>query len=104
MSSSSLGPMSDWRTQAQVDADQALHAALCQVLDAYSDGSEEDKGFMLTEYVIITARSGITDDNAQRVQYGYTFSNGSVPWHSVMGLLDWARLALREQMKERQEG
>src|ERR1041385_1419308 len=75
--------MGEWRTQEQIDADQEMHKALMRVLAAYSNDPENHAKFMLTEFLVISARVGITDDKAQNTFYDYTLSNGSIPWHSM---------------------
>lgn len=92
--------MAEWRTQEQVDADEALHKAIHDVLRVYSTNTpEEFAKFMLADYVVITSSVGITDDKANSTTYDYSLSRGSIPWHTMMGLMGWADLTMREQMK-----
>jgi hypothetical protein len=91
--------MAEWRTAEQVTADEALHRAITDVLRAYTDDPESHDKFMLSEYIVVTARVGMTDDKAQNTLYDYQLSNGSLPWHNMMGLIDWARMTMVEQMR-----
>lgn len=90
--------MAEWRTQEQVEADEALHAAITRNILAYSTDPTTDAKYMLTDYVVISARAGITDDKAQSTYYDYQLANGSIPWHVMMGLMDWAYLKMKAQM------
>lgn len=83
--------MTEWRTEEQIKADDALARAIADNLRAYSDDPEDHNKFMLTEYVVISARVGITDEKAQHTKYDYTLSNGSIPWHNMLGLISWAK-------------
>lgn len=95
--------MAEWRTQDQIDADQRLHEAIAGVLKAYSDTPDEHAKFMLSDYVVASARVGITDDKAHSTLYDYSLANGSIPWHTMMGLMDWGYMAMREDMKGNKE-
>lgn len=90
--------MSEWRTAEQVEADEELGRAISKVLAAYSDDPAESDKFLLNEYIVITARVGITDDRAQHTKYDYMLANGSIPWHNMMGLMAWADGAMSEVM------
>jgi hypothetical protein len=90
--------MSEWRTQAQIEADDQLSRAIGAALAAYSDDPEEASKFLLSEYIVITARAGISDDKAQHTKYDYCLANGSIPWHNMMGLMAWAKQTMMEQM------
>lgn len=95
--------MAEWRTQEQIDADQNLHSAITRVLAAYSDDPERHAKFMLTDYVVITARVGMTDDTVDTTSYDYQLSNGSIPWHVMMGLMDWGFLTMKDGMRGSRE-
>jgi hypothetical protein len=91
--------MAEWRTQAQIEADEALHAAIIQAEIAYEDGDNVDPNdWAITEYIVITARAGISNEKAQNTRYNYMLSQGSIPWHNMMGLMDWAYIAMKETM------
>lgn len=92
--------MPEWRTQAQIDADEKLHEAIEGVLLAYSEDPEDHGKWFLTEYVVITARSGIGEDNADHTTYDYSLARGSIPWHSMMGLMNWALLSMKSKMRD----
>lgn len=91
--------MSEWRTPAQIDADNRLQSAIADMLLAYSEDDEKSKDFMLTEYIVITARVGITDERSQHVKYDYSLSNGSIPWHNMIGLMKWAEKTMMAVME-----
>lgn len=91
--------MSEWRTQAQVEADQRLHTAIADMLEAYSDDVDEHRKFMLTEYVVITARVGVDDEYQGHTKYDFSLANGSIPWHNMMGLMAWAKGEMKDQME-----
>jgi hypothetical protein len=95
--------MAEWRTQDQIDADEALHVAIAAVQKAYSDDPETYDKFMLTDYVVISARVGITDDKAQNTSYDYALANGSIPWHVMMGLMDWGYMAMKDAMTKAED-
>lgn len=91
--------MSEWRTQAQIDADEALNAAVAGVIEAYketrADGME---GRAVGEFIVIAALPGFTDELAGSTSYQYLFSNGSMPWHHANGLMHWARRRMDKHM------
>jgi hypothetical protein len=95
--------VSEWRTQEQIEADELLHVAIAGVLMAYSDDPDTDEQFMLTEYIVISARVGMTPVKAQSTRYDYTLANGSIPWHNMMGLMDWARMVMKDVMEGKRE-
>lgn len=72
------------------DAYQRLEAAIADV--ARIEGAE---GFLL-EWVVVTAHQHYGDDGDPRVQIGQWVPGGGdhVPYHRLMGLLDYA-LTLR---------
>lgn len=92
--------MAEWRTKDQIEADGALSIAIARVLSAYSDDPEgEAAKFMLTEYIVITARVGMSDDRGDHTKYDYQLANGSIPWHNMIGLMAWAKMAMMDQMR-----
>lgn len=91
--------MTEWRTEEQIKADDALARAIADNLRAYSDDPEEHDKFMLTEYIVITARVGITDEKAQHTKYDYSLANGSIPWHNMLGLMTWAKQRMLADLK-----
>lgn len=95
--------MSEWRTQEQIEADELLHVAIAGALLAYSQDPDTEAKFMLTEYVVISARVGMTEDKSHSTKYDYTLANGSIPWHNMMGLMDWARITMVEDMAGKSE-
>lgn len=95
--------MAEWRTQEQIDADEALHQAVARVLVAYDEDDGTRSKFMLTDYVVITASVGMTDDKAQNTTYDYVLANGSVPWHVMMGLMDWGYMTMKDTMRNSKE-
>lgn len=96
--------MPEWRTQQQIDADEQMHRAVIAVQNAYGNDPEIETKFILTEYIVISARVGITDDKVQNTFYDYALSNGSIPWHSMMGLMDWAYMAMKDAMTNSEDG
>lgn len=90
--------MPEWRTAEQVEADEKLHTAIEAVLRAYSEDPENHAKWFLTEYIVITARSGIADDNAEHTTYDYSLARGSIPWHNMMGLMRWAQMSMEDKM------
>lgn len=95
---------SEWRTAAQIEADQNLHKAVADVLAAYSDEPEIHHEFMLTDYMVLSVRSGMTEEKAGHTHYEYSFSNGSLPAHVGLGLVKWAEAMLLRQTLEDGEG
>jgi hypothetical protein len=95
--------MSEWRTTAQIEADEQLQRAIANNLLAYSDDPESHQEFMLSDYVVITSRVGMSDRKADSTQYDYMLANGSIPWHTMMGLMDWAYLSMKDGMRGSKE-
>lgn len=96
--------MAEWRTAEQVQADEELAAAVMKVLAAYDDKDVDPNVWALTDYVVISARAGITDEKALNTRYAYSLSSGSIPWHSMMGLMDWGRMAMEQDMSGDTDG
>jgi hypothetical protein len=95
--------VSEWRTKEQIEADGALSIAVARALHAYSDDPAEAEKFMLTEYVVVTARAGLSEDRGSHTKYDYMLANGSMPWHNMIGLVNWANMTMVDQMRNTNE-
>jgi hypothetical protein len=74
-----------------------LNAAYERLADAITDVAQlEGTQGVLTEWVVVTSHQRYDDDGEQLVQIGQWLPGGgdAVPYHRVMGLLDYA-LTLR---------
>lgn len=69
-----------------------LEQAVRDALDArgLADG-------VLTEFVVVAAQSRFEDDGATSTGV-YYFTSGAVPYHHLLGLLDFARVSLRGEV------
>lgn len=82
------------RTPEQVDADDALSAAIERVLQVYDDGD----AWILTEYVVVTSQHRYDDDGEGLTAVGALYRDGDVPTHRALGLLDYAATRLRHRV------
>ncbi len=80
------------RTTEQIAADDALTAAIQQVITVYAD---DDHAYLLSEYVVALARQRFDDDGQGVTAIGMIFRDGDVPEHRALGLLEHARIQLR---------
>lgn len=82
------------RTPEQVEASDALHAAIRKVVE--TDGNYE--GELLTDWMVVYACAHPTHDD--RNVYGTAYPDGHLADHICLGLLEEAKLHL---IKEREE-
>lgn len=87
--------MAETRTQAQMDADDAMEAAIQRVADAY-EMAETGGGFMLGEFLIVCTWPSIADDNAT---YHWFVNGRSIPRHHVVGLYQMLGMMLRMEFE-----
>lgn len=95
--------MAEWRTEAQIAADDELARAIGAVLTAYDEEDVNPNEWAVTDYVVVVARAGLSMEKAQNTRYDYLLANGSIPWHHMMGLMDWAQLSMRDGMRGSKE-
>jgi hypothetical protein len=83
------------RTPEQVEADDALTAAIEGVAVAY----EWHDGMLLTDYLVLTARQDFDAEGDSRTEYGYMMRDEAMPDYRIMGLLEVirARFAYRHR-------
>jgi hypothetical protein len=82
-------------TPAPLDPQEAaerLRRAVRDALDARGLA-----GGVITEFVVVAAQSRIEDDGGTSTGV-YHFTSGGVPYHRVLGLLDFTRVALRGEV------
>jgi|GEM_PF-5315863 len=87
---------SNGRTPEQVAADDALTAAIEAVLAAYGGNT----GYVLTEYIVITAQTGWDDGGEQLTAVGCCHKDGDVPLHRCLGLAEYAAARYRKRIVE----
>lgn len=77
-------------------------AAYGRLAEAIRDVSQlEGAEGVITEWVVVTAHQHYDDDGDTRVQIGQWMPDGDeVPYHRVMGLLDYALTLRRAQITE----
>ncbi len=73
-------------------AAERLRQAVRDALDARGMA-----GGVITEFVVVAAQSRIEDDGGTSTGV-YHLTSGAVPYHRVLGLLDFARVALRGEV------
>jgi hypothetical protein len=83
------------RTAEQRDADEALTAAIEQVLRAYGEGAWNG---VLTEYIVITSQQNFDDDGEGLTAVGSIFRDGEVPLHRALGLAEYAAARYRKRI------
>jgi hypothetical protein len=81
------------RTPEQVEADDALTAAIEQVIRVYYAGED---AYVLSEYVVITCQQRYDDDGDGITAIGTMYRDGDVPPHRALGLLEYARARLKK--------
>ncbi|SBT63940.1 hypothetical protein GA0070622_0908 [Micromonospora sediminicola] len=81
------------RTPEQVAADQALTAAIEQVLLAYAD---DGQAWVLTEYVVISAQQRFDDHGHGVTAVGCFNRDDAVPVHRILGLVEYAATRTRK--------
>lgn len=82
------------RTTEQQVADDALTAAIERVIRAYLM-NEDEAPWVMSDYIVVTAQSGIDDDGGELVANDLICRDGSVPPYRVLGLLSHALLQVR---------
>lgn len=85
------------RTPEQTAADNALTAAIEQVIAAYYPNTE---AYLLSEYVVVTCQQRYDDDGDGITAVGTVYRDGDVPPHRALGLLDYARTRLKKTITE----
>lgn len=85
------------RTPEQVAADDALTAAIEQVINVYYDGEHP---WVLTEYVVVTAQQRWDDDGDSITAVGSVFRDGDVPVHRALGLVEYVGARLRKHISD----
>lgn len=90
--------MPEWRTQPQVDADEALSNAIAAVVSAYSEEALE--GRVVGEYMVVSEMPGLAEELAGSTRYEMLLSNGTMPRHHLLGLIEWAHDQAREPVEE----
>jgi len=84
-------------------SDQELKAAYARLAEAITEvASLEGAEGVLTEWVVVTSHQRYADDGEQLVQIGQWLPGGgdAVPYHRVMGLLDYALTLRRHDITE----
>lgn len=89
--------MAELRTAEQVAADEALRAAVEQMRAAYGGELET---YHLTEFVVMYACRGWTDDGDDSTAVGRLVINPAPSLHAQMGLLDYGLTKLRHAVVE----
>jgi len=83
------------------DDDTALRDAYNRLEKAIGDVSRiETFEGVLTEWVVVTSYQRYGDDGKAVVQIGRLVSDGTAPYHRVMGLLDYAQALYRAEVTE----
>lgn len=75
------------RTEEEAEADEALASAIKKVIDVY----QGDSNYLMSDYMVICVQSRIDEDGEPETAYNYLYSSGSMPSHTILGLLDIAR-------------
>lgn len=83
-------------TPEQRDADQALTEAIARCSVAHFGES----GRVLTEYVVVISRQGWDDDGDSVTSVETLHSDGDVPLHRCLGLVDYAAVRYRKHIAE----
>lgn len=73
---------------AQNALDDAVAAFYAANPDAYG-------GQLLTGYVLIAAHASIEPCGHDVTQYSHTVMGGTMPWHSIIGMVEMARMRMR---------
>lgn len=73
--------MADDRTQEQVEADNALHAAIERCAHAYWP----DKFTVVTDFVVLAVREDPATEGER--EYNYLLPGGTMPWHRILGIV-----------------
>ncbi|MEU0081380.1 hypothetical protein ABZY58_26060 [Micromonospora tulbaghiae] len=82
------------RTPEQVAADEALTAAIEQALLAYGDS----QAYVLTEYVVVTSQQRFDEEGNSITAIGFINRDGDVPYHRILGLLEYAATRTRKHI------
>jgi len=84
------------RTEEQIAADEALTEAIQQVLIAY----DFQQDCVIGDYLIVCAQSRLDGDGEASTAYTHLYRNGDLPAHSILGLLDIARVRMQHHVNE----
>lgn len=60
----------------------------------------EERPFVLTEYVVITAQQGFDDDGDGLTAVGALYRDKDVPTHRALGLIEYVGARLRKNITE----
>jgi hypothetical protein len=85
------------RTPEQVQADDALTAAIEQCMHAYHG---QERPFVLTEYLVITSQQGFDDDGEGLTAVGALYRDNDVPTHRAVGLIEYVGARLRKNITD----
>lgn len=77
----------DKRTPEQREADENLTDAIDRVLKTV--GFEEN--FIMSDYLVIAVQSRLDSDGDNETAYSFLYRDGSLPWHTILGLLEVAK-------------
>lgn len=80
-------------TSEQKAAAERLEAAVREALEAQGLGVG-----VLTEFVVVAAQARFEDDGCGSTGVYYLTSGDGVPYYRLLGLLDFARVALRGEV------
>lgn len=98
------GPTTTFREEAAVDSASAEVKAAYQRLEEAIDavGRLEDRQGVLTEWLVVYSAQRFDDDGAGVTEVGTLLpeGGGSVPYHRVLGLLDFALTRCRAEVAE----
>lgn len=93
--------MSDFRTDEQKAADEALTAAIEGVALAYGGDAREHP--LLTDYVVICVQRGWADDGEPITAVGMFPRDGDVPIHTQLGLVEYMAARMRKRITAGEE-
>lgn len=85
------------RTPEQIAADDALTAAIEQVLRSYCD---DGVAWLSSQYVVIVAQHRYDDEGEALTGVGVLYRDGDVPTHRAMGLVEYARTRMRNLLDD----
>lgn len=78
-------------TPEQQKADAELEAAIISSMRAY--GLDVDR--MLTDWVVLCASQGVSDEEEGTTSYQYLTPGRYVTWHRLLGLIESVRLIIK---------
>jgi len=90
------------RTPEQIEADEGVTKAIEHWLRVYKyDGSEDDGGMrVLTDYVVLMATQGWSDDGDHVIGYPYMLRDSAVPHYRALGLIQVGFELLNSTMED----